>query len=558
MSSTVDRVVVLGLDGATWTVLDPMIERGVMPNLGALRDGSARGTLRSVVPPVTTAAWTSMMTGCLPPRHGVFDHRYYDAVEGRMKVNHSGRIRVPTLWRILSEAGRTVVCLNLPGQYPPPSVRGVVVSGMDAPHLEGALQGSQEFAQRLRAEVPGYALRYFWKRAPQSLDELETNARQTAESFRGRAEGGLLADRVYPDWSVLMVQFQNLDPFQHRVWPYLNVDDTGIERPGWNEAAALVMRGLDTAVGLLCELAERRGAAVVVVSDHGFGPCRGRIDVHRILLDSGLIRLPSWTGRLWRRGEQARDRLRVWRAKRSDPTARSSSFDQAIVAQFPFDWKRTLAFAPHQDTAAMVYVNSSARGGPHRNTAVSTPRQLDEARELAFRALAQARHPETGTPLFPLIIPVAEHYGLDPAREGYPDLIALPDEAYWVRTRFTPRGSVVSADPNLPGTHRLEGVIALRGLGLAAGCRIQARLIDVAPTLLELLGLPVPSFIEGTSILSGGATQESGQPHPRQHRVSTVHSRQDRCDGPHGPAFEIPPEEQAIIERRLAELGYLE
>ena len=95
MSKMVDRLLVLGLDGATWSVLDPMRRRGLMPNLDALLAGAAHGTLRSIIPPVTTAAWTTMMTGCGPARHGVFDHRYYDAAEGRMKVNHSGRIRVP-------------------------------------------------------------------------------------------------------------------------------------------------------------------------------------------------------------------------------------------------------------------------------------------------------------------------------------------------------------------------------------------------------------------------------------------------------------------------------
>ncbi len=139
MSRTLDRLVILGLDGATWDVLDPMIRRGLMPNLDALLARSASGTLRSVVPPVTTAAWTSMMTGCNPSRHGVFDHRYYDVAAGQMKVSHSGRVRVPTLWHLLSQEGRSVAVLNLPGMYPPPPVRGVVVSGMDAPHLEAAL-----------------------------------------------------------------------------------------------------------------------------------------------------------------------------------------------------------------------------------------------------------------------------------------------------------------------------------------------------------------------------------------------------------------------------------
>src|SRR5215210_5340076 len=185
MATTLERLLILGLDGATWTVLDPMRRRGLMPNLDALLARAAHGTLRSIVPPVTSAAWTTMMTGCGPARHGVFDHRYYDAAAGQMKVNHSDRVRVPTVWHLLSDAGRSIVCLNLPGMYPPPAVRGVVVSGMDAPHLEAALSGAPAVAARLRAEAPDYSLRYFWKRVPTSLEELVENARLTAESFRG-------------------------------------------------------------------------------------------------------------------------------------------------------------------------------------------------------------------------------------------------------------------------------------------------------------------------------------------------------------------------------------
>ena len=95
---------------------------------------------------------------------------------------------------------------------------------------------------------------------------------------------------------------------------------------------------------------------MMVVSDHGFGPCLGRIHVNRILVEAGVARLPGWAGLIGRRTFQAGDRLRLWGQKRDNPKARSASFDQSVTAQYPFDWKRTLAFAPHQDTAAMVYV----------------------------------------------------------------------------------------------------------------------------------------------------------------------------------------------------------
>ncbi len=552
MAAHLDRLLILGLDGATWNVLDPMRARGAAPNLDALLKSAAHGVLTSVEPPVTTAAWTSLSTGCTPASHGVFDHRYYDAAVDRMKVNHSGRVRVPTIWRILSDAGRRVACLNVPGLFPPPAVDGVVVSGMDAPHLDAALQGSADFAARLKAEVPDYTLRYHWKRAPRSLEELQTNARGTVESFLGRARGGLLADRVYPDWSVLMVQFQNLDPFQHRAWRHLNVDGTGIEDPEWNAAAAEVIRGLDRAVGTLCELAEARGAGILVVSDHGFGPCQGRIDVNRILLDAGVARPAGLGSKLVRRGKQAVDHLRLWKAKRNDPTARSASFDTSVAGSFPFDWSRTVAFAPHQDTAAMVYVNSPARRGATRNAApLFTPREIDEAREAARQALDEARHPETGRKLFPRIIVPADAYGVDPAREGYPDLIALPDGPFWVRTKLagTAPGDWVREDPNLTGTHRPEGIVALAGAGLPPGRNLRARLIDAAPTILELLGVPVPPHMEGSPLGTYRPTPSRRVDDPRARPIAGPHQQ---------PAFEFTEEEQAILEQRLMDLGYME
>jgi predicted AlkP superfamily phosphohydrolase/phosphomutase len=331
----------------------------------------------------------------------------------------------------------------------------------------------------------------------------------------------------------------------------LNVDETGVDRPEWNRAASVVIRGLDDAIGHLCELADLRGAGVLMVSDHGFGPCLGRIHVNRILVKAGVARLPGWAGTIGRRTQQANDRLRLWGQKRDNPTARSASFDQSLTAQYPFDWKRTLAFAPHQDTAAMVYVNSASRHHGVKTAApLMSPRQIDDARTAAAQALAAARHPDSGSPLFPRIIETAAEYQLDPAHEGYPDLIALPDDPYWVRTRLTSGRAWVEPDANLPGTHRPLGIVALSGAGLAAGRYLAANLTDVTPTILALLGLPVPAHVEGKPI-AGKAEAHSFTP-ARNDRA------QEPIDGPHQKGFEYTSEEQAIIEQRLSELGYLE
>jgi predicted AlkP superfamily phosphohydrolase/phosphomutase len=536
---------ILGLDGATWKVLDAMFERGVMPNLASLIRRSAHGTLRSCIPPVTTAAWTSLMSGCGPVRHGIFDHRWFDASTGQMRVNHSGRRRTPTFWHELSDAGKTVISLNVPGTFPPLAVRGVVVSGMDAPHLDAALQSSGEFGKRLRAEVPDYSLTYFWKRVPQTLEELTHNVRRTAVSFIGRARGGVLADAMHPDWSVLMVQFQNLDPFQHRCWRFLDVDDTGLRNPSWNAAALEALRGLDEAVGLLIEVAEKRDARILVVSDHGFGPCLGRIQVNRILLSAGLARGEDVWGRVSRSVGRFRELRRLERRKQADPGARSSSFDSSVYAQYPLNWRKTLGFAPHQDTAAMIYLNTTARNA---SAPLSTPRQIDEARNAIAIALADARHPETHQPLFPEVISVAEMYGIDPVEMGYPDLIAVPDEPYWVRTKLSSGKAWVERDGNLPGTHRMEGIVALVGSNLPIGRHLRASIVDIAPTVLALQDQKVPPWMEGKPLAGLAAGTQT-----------RVDQGQTVLRGPHeGTGFEFTAEEQAVIERRLADLGYLE
>ena len=282
----------------------------------------------------------------------------------------------------------------------------------------------------------------------------------------------------------------------------------------------------------------------MVASDHGFGPCLGRIHVNKILVDAGIAALPNFAGNVRRRVKQARESLRLWNVKRHDPTARSSSFDTSVSAQFALDWKRTLAFAPHQDTAAMLYMNTVNR---RKEAPLRTPREIDEARTAAVAALKAARHPETGVALFPKIVETALAYNVDPAREGYPDIIALPEENHWVRTKLSASPNWVEADANLPGTHRPEGIIALAGAGIASGRHMQARLIDVAPTVLKLFGIPIPSHMEGVPFEVVGGSQSKRVDPPAA-----------AIAGPHQPDFDYSPEEQAIIEQRLADLGYLE
>ena len=124
------RTLLLGLDGATFTVLDPLMERGVMPFLRSLVDRGVRAPLRSIVPPLTPPAWTSVMTGKRPGQHGVFDFFQKESPDSAYYHFASSQdVRSATIWSIASDHGRKVISLNFPLMFPPPPVNGYIVPG---------------------------------------------------------------------------------------------------------------------------------------------------------------------------------------------------------------------------------------------------------------------------------------------------------------------------------------------------------------------------------------------------------------------------------------------
>ncbi len=109
------RSLLIGLDGATFTVLDHFMANGVMPFLAGFAQDGVRANLRSVIPALTPPAWTSLMTGKRPGQHGVFDFFQKDSPDSEyLRFATSQDIGVPTIWTIASEHKRKVAALNFP------------------------------------------------------------------------------------------------------------------------------------------------------------------------------------------------------------------------------------------------------------------------------------------------------------------------------------------------------------------------------------------------------------------------------------------------------------
>lgn len=483
------RILFLGLDGGTEAVLDAAFARGWMPQTASLWRNAATGALRSSDPMITPVAWTSFSTGCLPQRHGIHEFYHVDPEDGSIRPNHAGRVKVPTLWHALSAAGREVAVLNLPMTYPPPRVQGLVVAGSDAPGLDWAFVQCPEFGRNVREALPDFTHKVIWKRRPRSVEELEDLSRRTCAIFRAQADAALMADRRV-DWTSLLVHFHNLDGLLHRAWPDLDLDETSQTDARRHRAAVLCLRALDEAIGSLLELAARRGAAVIAASDHGFGPCKRLVNVNGLLRAAGFQKSPGWSHLAAHRAARLGDKVRRWMAKRR-PDGSARRMPRTLEAQVRCDWRKTQAFAPFGQLSACVMLASRRRGWPHAN------RDERIAREIV-QALRATRDPETGARLFADVYHVARRYRLDPIAEGLPDVMGLSADGYQAQGKWSMGDNVLLApDPNLPATHYREGILAIDAPGVRPTGRLKARLHDVAPTTLAMLGLDIPEVMQG-------------------------------------------------------------
>lgn len=154
-TETRGRALVVGVDGATASVLDAMIAEGELENFLALRENGASGMLRSEFPLLSPRIWTSIATGKAPELHGI-EHWVHLDEAGTVRLYSSHDRRVPAIWNILSETGLTVGVVNWLMSHPPERISGVMVSDHAGPDVLTRRIGlGGEFARRLFPDAPG-------------------------------------------------------------------------------------------------------------------------------------------------------------------------------------------------------------------------------------------------------------------------------------------------------------------------------------------------------------------------------------------------------------------
>ncbi len=551
-SRTRPRVVVLGLDGATFTILRPWMEAGYLPNLARLAHEGVHGKLESVVPPYSAPAWVSLVTGKGPGKHGIVDFWRYDpSTDERWPVDASN-VGTVALWDILGEHGRLVGAVNVPLTYPPRLINGVMVSGMMTPGEDTPYTHPPELKNWLKEVAGDYEADPYT-----SVDRTSAFLKRVLYWVERRevAHLRLLESRPF-DFFINVVQA--LDPIQHHFWRVLDESHPNHDDNEAGRLRPLLLRcyqAVDKVVGHRLGMLDGR-TTLFVVSDHGFGPVYRRFNVNRFLLEHGFLALEGdamphplrsqvvegirTVGRMLDvlnlRGRLLDNRQREALRRRLDKSAAPA-----------VDWLRTRVYYTGL-TGQALYVNLVGR---EATGIVPHGEPYEEVRDSLIAALVNLHDPDTGEPVISAAYRREEVY-TGSCLAQLPDVVfSLRDRPYLPSEHMAAQAIIEPLPPESSGgRHYPEGIFMAVGRGVRQGVVLDgAHLIDVAPTILYALGLPVPGDMDG-HVLTEVFTQEHLAAYPVREGSPPMAP----------PVVEGHMDQQTddVITERLRALGYLD
>jgi predicted AlkP superfamily phosphohydrolase/phosphomutase len=442
------KVMIIGLDCAEPSLVFDRW-RGTLPALDGLIDAGAWGPLTSVIPPITVPAWSCMMSSRTPGDLGVYgfrnrsDHSY----DG-LYIADGSVIKEPRLWDYATRQGKSSIVLSVPGTYPPRPLNGVMVSCFLTPSLEQ----QHTYPPPLRREIERVVGEYL-------LEQIYT---MTDRRFK-------LADhflRTKP-WDLFAMVEIGVDRIHHAFWKDLDPEHRRYDPNGpYAHAIREYYDHVDKAIAGLLQHADD-DTVVLVVSDHGAKRMDGGIRINEWLRREGLL------------------------ATKAEPS------DTCKLTDVGVDWSGTVAWS-EGGYYARIFMNVRGR----EPEGIVDPADYERVRDDLARRI-EAIPDENGKPIGTKVFKPEDVY---PEVNGVaPDLIVHFGDLLWrsIGTIGGDAGIHVFENDTGPddANHAQQGILIMAGPGVTPGEREGMHLLDVAPTVLSLLGIAVPDSMRGESLL---------------------------------------------------------
>jgi ATP sulfurylase len=455
------KVLVIGLDCATpQLVFDQW--RDKLPNLSKLMEGGTYGVLESSIPPITVPAWMSMVTSKDPGRLGFYGFRNRaDYSYDKMRIANSSAVTEDTLWDILSRAGKKVALVGVPQTYPVKPTNGYVITSFLTP----STQSQYTYPADLKGEIEEWVGEYMLdvdNFRTEDKDSLLGDIYEMTEK-RFKVIGHMLREK---EWDFFMLVEMGVDRIHHAFWKYFDPQHPKYEAGSrYENAIEEYYEYLDREIGKILDTIDD-DTVVLAVSDHGARHMEGGICINEWLRQEGYLTL------------------------KEEPAG------IVPLEKVEIDWARTKAWGAG-GYYGRLFLNVQGR----EPQGVIPSGDYEEVRDEIIYRLSQITD-ENGVNIGTVSYKPQEVYS--ECRNVAPDLMIYFGNLAWRSVGSMGHGRVHTRENDIgpdDANHAQGGIFIMydprqQGRGKVEGLQ----LMDVAPTVLDVFGLPIPADMQGKRI----------------------------------------------------------
>lgn len=284
-------MLIIGIDGASWSVLDEAIKAQKMPFLAGLIKSGARAVLKSTNPPLTPAAWASFHMADNPGAHGVVDFVAWNKTSQQPELVDSSYL-AETFWQRLEQKKITSTIVNVPMTYPASNLATQVVTGLLTPDVSSQWAYPHQLQQEILHAIPDYEpIRVEHHNAA----EIEQNRQKFIDTAKQAIDWRTRLGKWFirsNKQDVLMIQYQVIDWIQHAFWYGLDPKHTSFDSTLRENLFQSIYMHVDNAIAALVtqwQQSTQNPLKVLIVSDHGFQAHHKRILLGNYLYNNGVL-----------------------------------------------------------------------------------------------------------------------------------------------------------------------------------------------------------------------------------------------------------------------------
>jgi len=510
-----EKVFVIGIDGATFDLIKPWAKEGKLPNLAKIMKEGVYGELRSTIPTNSAPAWTSFVTGTNPGKHGILHFKSLGYQTKEYLMSRKSR-KCKAIWNILSENEKKVGIINVPLTYPPEKVNGFMISGMDTPSRKNTFTFPDGLYQEIKEAVGDYQIEA--QLADLVRIRNDRDRQRFIKAVTGTMELRFKATKYLMekyDWEFFLVVFTATDRFQHRFWKYMDKN-----HPHYNAKDAAkygnvifnVYKRMDEIVGEFSGKLDEN-TTLLIMSDHGFGPAPVKyINLNNWLASKGLLTYKKESGvKGLNLHSFVLHKLQLYTPVKFRHYLRAKFRSQVDKLQLSsrlnsINWASTKAYADqHVEIYGTIWINLKGR---EPCGIVDPGEQYEQLQSRIIDLVKGFNDPASGEGMATNVYK-REDIFKGPFSFKAPDIIVeWKNNAYRTQSPFGLSGNKLESyigildsketSQTISGEHKRNGIFLIKGKHIKKGIKIEgAEIIDLAPTILHLLGIAIPTEMDG-------------------------------------------------------------